>query len=158
MRMWVRSLAPLSVLRVRHDWELWCRSQMQLQCDPWPGNLHMSQVWPWKEKQTKTYMPLAVKGAYVTRKPNYIMLKMVRNFRRGASVLFLTLLKIWTKENEVVSLPSWFEYKLLKQKIHFKKKQESFFLFLLDATYFAEGYLVWFHILAEISKIKNSNN
>lgn len=35
-----------------------------------------------------------------------------------------------------------------------RKKSESFFLFLLDATYFAEGYIVWFHTVAEISKIK----
>lgn len=32
--------------------------------------------------------------------------------------------------------------------------QESHFLFLLVITYFAEGYVVWFHILAEISKTK----
>ena len=30
MRMWVRSLASLSRLRICHFCELWCRSQMQL--------------------------------------------------------------------------------------------------------------------------------
>ena len=30
VRMWVRSLASLSGLRIRHDRELWCRSQRWL--------------------------------------------------------------------------------------------------------------------------------
>ena len=25
---------------------LWCRPQLQLQFDPWPGNFHMQQMWP----------------------------------------------------------------------------------------------------------------
>ena len=34
---WVKVLALL--------W-LWCRLQMKLQFDPWPGNFHMLQEWP----------------------------------------------------------------------------------------------------------------
>lgn len=32
----------------------WCRSQPWLRFDPWPGNFHMSQVWPKPPPKTKT--------------------------------------------------------------------------------------------------------
>ena len=33
--------------------QLWCRSQVWLAFDPWPGNFHMPRVRPKKEKQEK---------------------------------------------------------------------------------------------------------
>ena len=38
--------AQCSRLRI----QLWCRSQLQLRFDPWPGNVHMPRVWPKKKK------------------------------------------------------------------------------------------------------------
>ena len=62
VRLWLRSLALLSELRIQCCLKLWRRSQMwlrsgvtcgcgvawqlQLQFDPQPGNFHMPQVWP----------------------------------------------------------------------------------------------------------------
>ena len=41
---WVKDLALL---------QLWCRWQLWLRFSPWPGNLHMPQVWPKKKKRKK---------------------------------------------------------------------------------------------------------
>ena len=60
--MWVRALASLRGLRIRHHRELWCRWQMrlgshsgcgcgvggqpQLQFNTWPGTFHLPWVRP----------------------------------------------------------------------------------------------------------------
>ena len=56
----VQSLASLSGLRTQHCCKLWCRSQMQLQFDPWIGNVHMLQVQVQKEKKKKETGVLAM--------------------------------------------------------------------------------------------------
>ena len=48
----VRSLASHSGLKDLALSQLWCRSMLRLRFDPWPGNFHMLQVWPW-EKTSK---------------------------------------------------------------------------------------------------------
>ena len=56
MRLRVRSLALLSGSRIRHCCVSGVGQQLQLQLDPWPGNLHMPQErpkkWP-KDKKKK---------------------------------------------------------------------------------------------------------
>ena len=68
MRLRVRFLASISGLRIRHCRELWCSHrhgldlvllwfgvgrQLQLRFEPYPGNLHMLQMWPSRDKKTK---------------------------------------------------------------------------------------------------------
>ena len=46
VRMWVRSLASLSWLRIWRCLELWCRPAAAALHQPQPGNVHMLKVWP----------------------------------------------------------------------------------------------------------------
>ena len=43
---WVQSLAWYSGLKDPLLLHLWCRLQLRLGFHPWPGNIHMSRVWP----------------------------------------------------------------------------------------------------------------
>ena len=51
MQVW--SLASLSGLRIQR----YCGWQLQLRFDPYPGNLHMLRVQPWKAKNENLFQP-----------------------------------------------------------------------------------------------------
>ena len=68
-RIWVRSLALISGLRIQCCRKLWCSSQMRLASGvavtvgyrptaaaliwPQPRNFHMLHLWPWKKKRER---------------------------------------------------------------------------------------------------------
>ena len=54
VRMWVQSLASFSELRIWHCHGCHVGQQLQLLFDPWTGNIHMPQVWPYLKTKTKT--------------------------------------------------------------------------------------------------------
>ena len=57
MRMWVRSLALLSGLRIHHCYKLQHRSQLQLRFDPLAWELPYAQVQPFTTTTKKTHFP-----------------------------------------------------------------------------------------------------
>ena len=56
--------------------QLWCRLQLWLGFNPWPGNFHVLWVWPKKKKKKSCY-------CYTSRRP-------ILSFRRGRGVFMVT--------------------------------------------------------------------